>query len=188
MAVAQGPIYRVGVTIGHDWLGIVGQRRRCWWEKAPIRHPGSQVNCSWVVTTSFPGSTPSPLLLYPLFRFPTRVLAIHLTHSDKLSSLTDPPSLQPRSQEPICLLGLHFGRLGPLLGQKCAFRAKTGPFGARPKCVVTMSHTCSDQPVAVGTKSGPQGCSRTSGAPKTGPFRTLAATKGPKPGQSVCSP
>ena len=31
---------------------------------------------------------PSPLLLCPLFRFPTRVLAIHLTNSDDLNSLT----------------------------------------------------------------------------------------------------
>ena len=129
MAVAQGPIYRVGVTIGHDWLGIVGQRRRCWWEKAPIRHPGSQVNCSWVVTTSFPGSTPSPLLLYPLFRFPTRVLAIHLTHSDKLSSLTDHPSLQPSSQQPICMLGPHFVVWDLYLAKNVHFGPKQGLLG-----------------------------------------------------------
>ena len=56
--------------------------------------------------------------------------------------------------------------LGPLGTQKGHFGPKVallGPLGAqkkadtRPKCVVTMSLTQAEQPVAVGTKSGPFG-------------------------------
>ena len=65
----------------------------------------------------------------------------------------------------------NFDPIWALLGPK---RALLGSLGAqkrpdtRPKCVVTILPTQSDQSAAVGTKSGPRGPPMTSGTPKRG--------------------
>ena len=76
-----------------------------------------------------------------------------------------------------------FKTLGdPQKGLSGPKRALLGPLGAqmrpntRPKCVVTMTPTQSDQLGAVGTKSGPRGPSKTLGDPQkglSGPKRAL---------------
>ena len=65
----------------------------------------------------------------------------------------------------------------------------------RPKCVVTMSLTQAEQPVAVRTKFGPRGPSWDLWGPQKGHFGPKlallgpqGARRGPKPGQNVWLP
>ena len=106
-----------------------------------------------------------------------------------------------QAEQPVAVR-TKFGPLGPswdLWGpQKGHFEPKLallGPLGAqkgaetRPKCVVTMSLTQAEQPVAVRTKFGPLGPSWDLWGPQKGHFEPklalLGPRRGPIKGQSV---